>query len=134
MEAAKKQAYMLYKLLAITYLIGIVILAILFPKGLLSFTLGSLVSLANLYLAFQAFVQVFVNKDEPGILALFVGPFPKLLLIVLGSIACKLLPTILPALPYLIGVLLYAVVYLLSGVVDFFRSKVSSTSSEKSSN
>lgn len=122
MEAVKEQLKKMYALLGIMYVIGLICFILFQRSFILSFSFGTFVSAVNFYLTFWAFNKMY--KTEEGKAAgLLVGPLPKLGLIILGSILCYKLPDILPVLPFLIGVCLYPIAYLLLGAVDFLLNK-----------
>lgn len=122
MEAVKQQVKQLYVLLSILYLIGMVTLVFWDRAGIVSFTFGTLISSLNIYLTYLSFKNVYRNSQDARSF-LFSGPLPKLVLIILGSIICQQVPEMLPIVPFLAGVCLYAFSYLLAGAEDYFMSR-----------
>lgn len=122
MEAVKKQLQFMYKLLGVLYLVGLVVLTIIKRDFILSFSFGTLISAINFYLTYLSFRKLY-STDTSTFTGVLVGPLPKLILIIGGALICYNLPQYLPIVPFLIGVCLYAITYLLLGAVDYTKQK-----------
>ena len=122
MNIVKQQLKTIYIMLGIMYIVGLICFSIISPNFILGFSFGTVVSGINFYITFWGFNKMLQATDgENG--SLLIGPLPKLVFIILGSIICYKLPAILPVLSFLIGVCLYPVIYLLLGVIDYLKNR-----------
>jgi len=121
MDAVKKQLKQMYLFLTVIYICGASICLIWWHSSLAGFTLGIVVSAFNFYLTYISFVKLYRNvRDVKNIV--LVGPFPKLLLIVSGSIICYRFPAFFAIVPFLVGVGIYPIGYFYTGFLNYAAS------------
>jgi len=121
MDAVKKQLKQMYLFLTVVYIFGACLCLMWWHSSLSGFTLGIVVSAFNFYLTYISFVKLYRNASGVKTIV-FVGPFPKLLLIVSGSIICYQLPDFFAIVPFLVGVCVYPIGYFYTGFLNYVAS------------
>ena len=118
----------MFVILGVFLIIGLIVLTIIFPKGILGFGIGMLITAINILITNFAFGQLYSNSVETGKKAhvLLAGPLPKLFTIFGGGLVCKNFLSTSNTITYIIGVCIYVLVFFVLAVLDYLRIKKTS--------
>lgn len=121
MQDVKRQQRQLIIILGALYALGVLSLVIMQPSFIFTYSVGTMVNFALIWLTYIAFIQQYV-KQEIGLNALLTGSLPKMLIVLVGAAICYQLQR--PAmLGYVLGIVLNPIVYLGNGVVEYVKKK-----------
>lgn len=127
MEEYNQKIKKLYIALGVLAALGTIVLLILGKRQMISgFLLGAIVNVGLIALVEMRFKQLYKAKQEgenTGAMSVLTGSLPKLLIMLVGVLLCKYLPSIFDMFGYAIGLALYALTFISVGVIENIQNK-----------